>query len=465
MKDYPKILLLCSFNRNSANGITIKNLFGGWPKDRIGIVDFKDQIHVISIPEIDRYYILGREEVEFIWPFKYFRKTHRSEAYDKVTVETRPPPQKTNGRRKASHLKSFLLRIQREFLYKTGIIFVTRHFRVSKKLEAWVRAYDPDIIYCSTGDISKMVFFQDLISQVNVKGAFHVFDDFINSRYEDSLFPNYWSNRLDRAFRGVLDSCELHLTISQKMADEYGLKYGKSFHAFHNPIDPLIWCQNIPPELDETDSESNQAGAGVGESLTIKEQRPFVFVYAGKVNRETKGPIELFIEAVRVLRDGGLNVELRLYSPYSYEELKAALGNRLDEVYKGNVPYSDLPSVFRSADALLLPLDFTEKAIKYIRLSMLTKVTEYMISGTPIFAFAPSSLATTDYLREREAAYFCDDPGSLLLSIKTFVSVEGHRKQIARNALLDVEKNHLTKVVNERLRLLLSEMIPESKDN
>jgi hypothetical protein len=40
---YPKVLLLCSFNQRTANGITIKNLFGHWPKNRIAVADIHPQ--------------------------------------------------------------------------------------------------------------------------------------------------------------------------------------------------------------------------------------------------------------------------------------------------------------------------------------------------------------------------------------------------------------------------------------
>jgi hypothetical protein len=56
--------------------------------------------------------------------------------------------------------------------------------------------------------------------------------------------------------------------------------------------------------------------------------------------------------------------------------------------YNPVADYADLPEIYSSADILVIANDFDEKAICFLRYSMPTKASEYMISGTPSGIFS-----------------------------------------------------------------------------
>jgi glycosyltransferase involved in cell wall biosynthesis len=132
-----------------------------------------------------------------------------------------------------------------------------------------------------------------------------------------------------------------------------------------------------------------------------------------------------------------------------------ALGPLADKVYAGKLPYDELPAAFRAADALLLPLDFTAETIEYIRLSLLTKATEFMISGTPIFVFAPREIATAEYLLAHDAAVHCGDPSNLKTAVAAFIDDPASRARVAANAQRRAHEAHMLDSVSERLRNIL----------
>lgn len=438
---YPKVLLLCSLSQNTANGITIANLFKCWPVDRIALAEFNDPIEDIYVPGIRRYYIIGAKESRFIRPFGYLRKMRASASHD---LAAPPERSKREARKSGGGAKAKLATLQANFLHRSGLAMVSRSFTFSPEFRKWVEDFGPDFIYCTGGDICKLEFLQRVIRDFKVPGAIHIFDDYINSKHEGTWFPRYWRKRLDTTFRATVNACGLHLAIGDKMADEYTGKYGKRFHGFHNPIDPAIWCRNEEP-VEPLNPEEN-----------IKD---FSFLYAGKINKDTVGPIRRFMEAVQRLREQGHAVRFGIHSPYPFEEIQRLLGENAEEVYLGRIPYAELPNAFRSADALLLPLDFTEATIKYIRLSMLTKATEYMISGTPIFCFAPDEIAVTEYLLRHEAAYHCNQPGQLEDCILEFIRNGALRCELAANAVQRAREHHLMEAVNERLRGLIAQAV------
>jgi glycosyltransferase involved in cell wall biosynthesis len=480
VNNHPKVLLLCKFSQSSSSGITIRNLFKGWPDDRIAVAEFRAGIEEISVPGISRYYVLGDSEIRYRPPFNLFRRPKCGRAYvDKYQkVEQRETKVVEKPR---SQVKKIILKIQRAFLSASGLSLVSKSYRISPEFETWVMAFDPDIIYGTAGDIPGLEFLCQMKKFFRAGLAVHIFDDYINSRHKQTLLPGYWKRRLDDAFRQVCASADLHLAISEKMADEYQAKYGANFHAFHNPIDPSIWLDESS-QMDDSEGlivngeSDRRSGMANSEGIKAKEDNPpsairhpllnenaFSFLYAGKINKDTVGPIRQFITAVDQLNAQGHKIAFKIHSPYPLEEIELMLGTiAASRVYAGKLPYHELPAAYRAADGLLLPLDFTEATIRYIRLSMLTKASEYMISGTPIFCFAPKEIAVTEYLLKHDAAIHCGEPNRLQEAIESFIVQREVRRRVAANAARRAQEQHLTEPVGERLRALIESSVEES---
>lgn len=479
MTAYPKILLLCSMSQSTANGITIANLFKGWPGNRIALAEFNDAPEAVCVSHIWNYYFLGNKEMRFIAPFHLLRKFAPSQALRKNQVEEAVGHESsTMAHDSKSGLKAWLLKLQRWYLRKTGLMLVSRRFSISPEFDSWVREFDPDIIYCVTGDLCKLEFFTRMLKHFNKQGCIHIFDDFLASKHEGTLYPAYWKRRLDVTFRSVCDQCSLHLAIGNKMAAEYTQRYGHKFYGFHNPIDPSIWLAarslvdnskseqsseiECSEEIIAKDCDSSSAIRQLSAVASANDDSPssesvFRFLYAGKINKDTVGPIRQFMETVDRLNKAGHRISFKIHSPYPFDEIKLILGEGAEKVYGGKLPYVELPAAYRAADGLLLPLDFTEATIRYIRLSMLTKVSEYMISGTPIFCFAPKEVAVTEYLIEYEAGIHCGDPELIEQATLDFIRDEQSRIRVAANAVERARHHHLMGQVNERFRSLLAE--------
>ena len=123
-------------------------------------------------------------------------------------------------------------------------------------------------------------------------------------------------------------------------------------------------------------------------------------------------------------------------------------------VYNSFVSYNDLPKVFSEADFLLLPYDFSEISIKYIKYSMPTKAPEYMVSGTPIIIFAPEVTAVAKYAMEYNWAKVItdDDVSEISGAIKQLIQNKDLREQIAQNAIAIAEKNHNSVTVTNQFK-------------
>ena len=75
MNNFPKILIFGQpFNNYSGGGITLTNLFKGWPKDRIAVASTGHVLYKFSTDICDTYYRLGIEEQRWIFPFNLVQR-------------------------------------------------------------------------------------------------------------------------------------------------------------------------------------------------------------------------------------------------------------------------------------------------------------------------------------------------------------------------------------------------------
>jgi glycosyltransferase involved in cell wall biosynthesis len=120
-------------------------------------------------------------------------------------------------------------------------------------------------------------------------------------------------------------------------------------------------------------------------------------------------------------------------------------------------PHSSMPHLLSSYDLLFLPLDFDEEGIIFSQFSMPTKVSEYMISGTPILVFADRRTALAKYALNNKWAYTISENKIEILSkgLHELYSNSDLRKEIASKAIKIAIQNENAEMVREEFRKAL----------
>jgi glycosyltransferase involved in cell wall biosynthesis len=442
-KTFPKILLVCGFSQKTANGITIANLFKHWPSDSIALLEYHTDIEDVLVPNIKNYYFIGNNESIMVWPFNYLQKIRASNIIkiakgELLCNEKNNILSPNNGSWLQKKATSIFFGLKMNFLKITGLVYISRKFNISLELDKWIKDFNPEIIYGTTEDIEKMNFLFSLKKKYNIKLALHIFDDWIHSGHRYFFLKHYWNKKALTIFKSLLGISDIRLTISDKMAIEFQDKYKMCFYSFHNPVDPNVWNLKDATAVKTIDSS-------------------FTFVYTGILNIDTIGPILNFIKSLEHLHHKGYKIDFHIYSPYDSTIARYHLGANYDTYFKGRAKYEHIPIILANADGLLLPLAFTKKSINYVRLSMPTKATEYMMSGTPIFIYAPAEIALTEYFSKYNAAYIQTSENDIANSVLEFVTNKEMRKLIVSNALDLVHSMHTNDSVTNRLLNIFNE--------
>ena len=410
--NYPKILIVGQyFNTKSGGGITMTNLFKGWDKGNIAVVS--QNIINPDFEICNKYYQLGPLEIKRRFPFNInlWKKQIQSGIICQKEVSTFSSF--TNDSKK-SELQKMYFRL----LYFTGLYYYKSRYRISKEFLSWIKEYSPDIIYSQLSTIELIKLVSDLHKTLRLPVAIHIMDDWPLTISKEGVFQSYWQKIIDKRFRRLLSDSKVLLSISEAMSKEYMTRYQYNFIPFHNPIDVKFWSS-----FSKKNYELNGS---------------FIILYAGRIGIGIQNCFFDIAEAVKCLILKGLKIEFHIQAT-NFNPVLDTLAKLNFIKINPSVPYSELPRIFSKSDLLILPNDFDSKSISYLRYSMPTKASEYMVSGTPILLYSSIKTAVTCHALKYNWAYVVSEENKEKLE---FAISELYEKKELRIKLANAAKEY-----------------------
>ncbi|MBL8384240.1 MAG: hypothetical protein JNM90_14260 [Burkholderiales bacterium] len=364
---YPRVLFLTSsaFNRVTGGGLTFGNLFAGWPKDALATVH-NDPVPV-STDVCDRYYRLSADEL------------HRWGPLRRIGARPAPAPASPAGPPDAPGLAFRFLRGAKNLVFGDTI---PESVHLSPALEAWVAAFRPQILYTILGSNAMMELALMLSKRFNLALVPHIMDDWPAVLHRGGLLSGWQRRRMQALLARVMASAAARLAICEDMAAAYALRYGAPFTAFQNTVDVVRLAADAKTDL--------------------RPGRPLRVAYIGSILPFAQlDSLVDCCDAVASLADAGMAIRLDIYSPGFLAERYRPRLVRANSVFLHDTIAEDARffATLRDADVLLLPVNFDDYTVSYIRYSMPTKVPAYLAIGTPILAYGPAEVAQVAYAR------------------------------------------------------------------
>lgn len=380
--ELPKVLIIGdSFTNAGGGGITMTNLFKGWPKDKIAVAT----THVIpsGLDSCLQYYRLGYKESKRIWPLHYIQPKYESGPLLYTEEDFRPDITTHKGVRSKYNprLKKMILSVFKLL----GFSFLENRFKASDEFLTWLQQYNPDVIYTQLATYELIKFTQEIKDKTNIPVAVHIMDDWPSTLNKPGIFYYYWKYKLDHELRKVFDQSDILLSICDAMSREYETRYHRSFKAFHNPIVINRW---LPFSKQDWSVQGN-----------------FKIIYTGRIGTATENALMEIAKAVKQLREEGESVVFDIFT-FDSKTVKAKQIQQNEGVTLINpVSHDEYPALVPKYDLAVLPMDFDEAGMRFIQYSMPTKASEYMISGTPVLVYADKRTAIAQYAMEEKWGY------------------------------------------------------------
>lgn len=434
---YPKVLIFGQpFNNYSGGGITLTNLFKGWPKDKIAVAYMGHGLYNVTTDVCDTYYQLGKEEHKWSFPLNLFQKSFPS-GLKSIIIETKPG----SNRKKIGIRDKFINRYFYPALKWLGIFHQASKIIISESLRNWLSEFKPEVLYVQIGSRETLLFSIQLIDLLKIPSVNHVMDDWPSALNNKGLLGDFWYKKIDAELRRFNDKIDLHFSISEAMSEEYFKRYNKEFIPFHNPVESEIWLPHV-----KRDYILNK------ENITI--------LYSGRIGIGITESLMDVASAIDTIRDEAIKIKLHIQT----FTIDPVIINNLRKfncvAINSFAPYEQLPKIFSEADILLLANDFSEKGLAFLKFSMPTKVSEYMISGTPVLLYAPKETAISKFFTSNDCGCCVNDRCNteIIKALRLLINDEDYRKRISHNAVsLAVEKFDIKKV-REKFQQFLTEI-------
>jgi len=314
---------------------------------------------------------------------------------------------------------------------------------MSERFKVWLSEFKPEILYLQVSTRESLLFANDLCDYLKVPSVIHMMDDWPSTISSKGLFKNYWKRKIDSEFNQLLSKVSLHLSISEAMSEEYKKRYDKEFIHFHNPIEVENW-------LPYTKT-----------NYSIDMQHIKVLC-AGRIG--DTGIFDSILEVAQCfdkMNEREANIKLHIQTPTKKKRVLDRLQKYKCVIINPFSDYKELPKIFSESDILLLANDFGKEGNDFLRFSMPTKASEYMISGTPVLVYAPHESAVSRFFRNYNCGYTVTNQGEAEITnaINTLLNDEDLRKRLSRNAVNVAKEKFNANLVRKDFQSMISSLI------
>lgn len=411
------------FNDLTATGITMSNLFRGWPKARLL------QIYTANAsPNIDLCPTSIRLSSRNLKPFSFFcgQSSARPHSVDVATVGALA---KSTDATPSTHRR--VLQTFRKFVVPF-LDFMP--YQLNSADLKTIREFKPDVIYSMLGSIRLVRLVDSLAKLFEVPVVPHFMDDWISTYCVPgrSVGSPIHVSYLQWAVKRLFDSVPLAMSIGELMSKEYSLKYARDFFDFMNPV---------------------EVSATYPRMTNQKLGEPVRFVYVGGLHLGRAECLAEIGAVLQDLKDEVCPVVLDIYAPAHDAESATrleAIGDAV--VYRGSVRPETVGNVLSESDIAVHVESFSSDCAEYTRLSVSTKIPQYFAAGIPVLSYGPSGLASCLYVRSSGAGVLVDKKGGSALgeAIRTLALENDCRREMGMRAWTRAREFHEVTAVRRR---------------
>lgn len=306
-------------------------------------------------------------------------------------------------------------------------------FRVNENVYQKIKDFNPDVIYTLGGAIKTLKTANTISELFNIPIVLHHMDDIISTKYTGWMIEKPARRMLLNAYGQTFNNSVVNIAIGPKMAEEYTVRFGL----------PHVWAMNC---VDKIKTE------------IYKPQSKTVFMYAGGLHSGRWKSLQTIARCISQLSCRGHDVELHIYT--SLRDIKEH-GDALRILAVKrllHIPHDQIDKHLALSDVLVHVESFETKYRNSVRLSMSTKIPEYLSSGRALMYYGPQEIASFTYIQQNEVGWCADNENDLYRVLEEAIIEINKRKEFASNAQKVAIKNHIKESVQLTVRdtLLLS---------
>jgi glycosyltransferase involved in cell wall biosynthesis len=421
-----KILIVSGtpFRNDTNTGKTFVQLFKDFSKEELYQLYFS-----VQIPSVDfckSYYQINEFQLlkSFLGVFSHLAGREVKPIFSEQSTLPKKVPDK--------------LLVQKEKLLSKIIresIWTFSYYR-NKQLKKWLDMVSPDLIFTILPDTKKTARIVSWIAQrFDCPVTVFVTDDY----YHDPMQSRHLLRRA--YYRSLQKSIDYMVTYATRIvgcsdvaAKEFGEKYYLPYETFLTPAKSEYCALPINPQL---------------------QVQPIIFRYFGNL---ALGRWEVLRELgfiIAKINESIQHVLLEVYSPVTDEQIINELNIENGCVFKGFVTGETYMKLLAESNVVVHVESFSPDMIRRTRLSISTKIADYLGAGKCILAIGDSELASIAHIKD--VAYTVNCLSELEKAVNTLIDDAGLRVSLQNQARKLAYEKHSSVKIAKRVRETLEQ--------
>lgn len=303
-------------------------------------------------------------------------------------------------------------------------------------LDQWIRSMNPDCIFFASGDTAFSYKIVWIISQkYKLPIISYICDEFYYG-YRASGILGYINHAiLKKWMRKVFQaSCQLAV-----ICNPLGELYQKEFKTNY-------YVLNTGNELKITDRHSSS------QSKCIS--------YLGNLGlNRWKSLVQIGQTLDKINQIHSKDYKLNIYSGETNSKILAAFNEVKSIQFMGRISPQECVEKIKNSIAVIHTESFDSYDIVRVKYSISTKIADSLASGTCLFAYGSSELASIQYLTENSCAVVATSFAELESKLYCLLENEKMRNRCIKNALIVARENHNSKKNSQNFKNNIKENV------
>ncbi len=367
--DYPRVLHVGHhpIGAPTNSGLTLGTMFGSWPDSELLQVCTRAHSEaplrgeVLMTPAVVAPVEFGLRAAlkPYDWAMSRVGATVERESDGMNNSVHRSGPLSTGQR----------IRLAARVANDIGPVWLT------PKLRRDVERFRPSVVHSLLGGVRAMRLSLALSRFLDVPLVPHFMDDWVGNLFSHGQLGGYARVQTERVFAQVLQRAPICLTIGEDMRREFEFRLNRS-------------CVTVGNSVDLDDYR-------VRKRIPENPSSKLVMRYVGGLHLGRDQVVSVLAELLDQQTFGGRQWTLELFVPEHDRGRAGRLAERFAPVvHGGNLAPSEVPGALVTADALVFCESGLPGITSFTRLSVSTKVPQYLASGRPVLVMGPPEQAS-----------------------------------------------------------------------
>lgn len=431
--DLPRVLVMshAPFERVTATGITLTNIFRDWPAGKIAQLYVSAEAPDTSVCQ--SFHRVSPESAPLDFAVRRFL--------------TRGGRSIVRGRSDGAAVPTELSRLpwQERLHSQMRALADVSPVRLDKESRRWLDKVRPEVVYSPLGNVRVARLAVEAARYLGCPLVPHFLDDWPSTLYASGELGGQARRRVNKALQEVVASSPIGIAICAEMATEFEDRYGLPF------VD-LMNCVEIA------------AGADVADAPSVSRPGDRIeLVYSGGMHLGRDEVLKEVAEVLPGLQSDGVSVTLTIIGvPGARFVLSDAAREHV--VVVGHVGSEEVLRRIAGADVLVHVESTDPQYSAFTRLSISTKIPQYLATGRAILAIGPDEAASMRHLGASGAAVLIDsvDRSRISSAIRELAENAALRDTLGGFGRTYAYDHHRQEVVSERLRATLGDAVSSS---